>query len=75
MALKTFNINPDVYDGFSKFCKSIGVSMSKQVEMFMASQIEEDPEVRETYLEKLDKISAGKFVKVKSIADRYGLKK
>ena len=75
MAIKTFNINPEVYDEFSKFCKSIGVSMSKQVEMFMASQIEEEPKLREDYLQKLDKIRKGKFIRVDDFAGRYGLRK
>ena len=58
MALKTFNIDPDTYDEFSKFCKSIGVSMSKQVEMFMAAQVEEEPELLESYLQKLDNLTS-----------------
>lgn len=73
MALKTFNVEEDVYKKFSNFCKGHGVSMSKQVEMFMESMLEEEPEAKQEYLEKLERIRKGKFVRVKSIADRYGL--
>jgi len=73
MALKTFNVQEEVYNKFSNFCKGHGVSMSKQVEMFMESMVEEEPEAKQEYLEKLDRIRKGKFIRVKSIADRYGL--
>lgn len=73
MVLKTFNVQEDVYSRFHHFCKSHGVSMSKQVEMFMESVIEEDPKAKEEYLKKLDRIRSGKFIKVASFADRYGL--
>lgn len=74
MAIKTFNIDEMVYAKFSGVCKEYGLSMSKQVEIFMKSQIEEEPKVREEYLRKLERIRAGRFTKVRSIADRYGLK-
>lgn len=73
MALKTFNVQEEVYSKFSNFCKGHGVSMSKQVEMFMESMIEEEPEAKQEYLEKLERIRKGKFARVKSIADRYRL--
>lgn len=73
MVLKTFSVQEEVYDKFSQFCKSHGVSMSKQVEMFMESMIEDEPEAKEEYLKKLDRIRKGKFIRVKSFADRYGL--
>lgn len=71
MVLKTFNVEEEVYKKFSGFCKGHGVSMSKQVEMFMESVVEEEPEARKEYLEKLDRIRKGRFIRVKSIADRY----
>ena len=40
MALKTFNVDGDVYDKYSKHCKKNGVSMSKQVENFLRDEIE-----------------------------------
>ncbi|RLE39324.1 hypothetical protein DRJ17_01225 [Candidatus Woesearchaeota archaeon] len=73
MVLKTFNVQEDVYNKFSRFCKNLGISMSKQIEFFMESFIENEPEAKKQYLEKLEKIRRGKFVKVKSFADRYGL--
>ena len=73
MTLKTFNVEEAVYKKFSDFCKSHGVSMSKQVEMFMESMLEEEPEAKKEYLDKLERIRNGKFVRVKSFADRYGL--
>lgn len=73
MVLKTFNVQEDVYKKFSSFCKGHGISMSKQIELFMESMIEEEPEVRKEYLEKLERIRKGKFIRVKNFAERYGL--
>ena len=73
MVLKTFNVQEDVYKKFSNFCKGHGISMSKQVEIFMESMVDEEPEAKREYLEKLDRIRKGKFVKLKSIADRFGI--
>lgn len=39
MALKTFNIDEEVYSKYSKHCKEQGISMSKQVERFIAQEI------------------------------------
>ena len=73
MALKTFNVQEEIYSKFSNFCKGHGVSMSKQVEMFMESMVEEEPEAKQEYLEKIERIRKGKFTRAKSIVDRYGL--
>jgi len=73
MVLKTFNVQEEVYDKFSHFCKGHGISMSKQVDIFMESMIEEEPEAKQKFLQKLDVIRKGKFIRVKSIADRYKL--
>jgi 3-hydroxyacyl-CoA dehydrogenase len=73
MVLKTFNVQEAVYKKFSSFCKSHGISMSKQVQIFMESMVEEDPQVKKEYLEKLDRIRKGKFISVSSFSDRYGL--
>ena len=40
MALKTFNVDDEVYKKFSKHCKEKGISMSKQVENFIRKEIE-----------------------------------
>lgn len=73
MVLKTFNVQEDVYKKFSDFCKGHGVSMSKQVEMFMESMVEEDPKAKQEYLDKIERIRKGKFIRVESFANRYGL--
>jgi len=64
MALKTFNLDEKTYRKFSKFCKENGISMSKQVELFIRSQIEDkEPEVRPEYVRKLMKIrKGGKYI-------------
>ena len=73
MALKTFNIEESVYKRFSGYCKENGISMSKQVQLFMQSMLEEDPKAKKEYLDKLEKIRKGKFIKVNSFAAKYGL--
>ena len=72
MAIKTFNVNQDIYSKFSTFCREHGVSMSKQIQMFMESQVEDEPEAKKEYLKKLERIRNGKFIKVNSFDDRYG---
>ena len=73
MVLKTFNVQEETYHKFSRFCKEHGISMSKQIEFFMRSIIEEEPEAKKEYLKKLDRIRKGKFLSVKNFAERYGL--
>ena len=73
MVLKTFNIEEEVYNRFSRFCKEHGISMSKQVGLFMESILKEEPEAKKEYLEKLDRIRKGKFLKVNNFAERYRL--
>ncbi|MBI2143108.1 hypothetical protein HYU20_02085 [Candidatus Woesearchaeota archaeon] len=73
MVLKTFNVGEDVYAKFSRFCKEHGISMSRQVETFMRSMLEEEPEAKKEYLEKLERVRKGRFIKVASLAERYGL--
>jgi len=73
MALKTFNISEGIYERFYRLCKEHGISMSKQVEMFMAAQTEDEPKARQEYLRRLESIRKGRFVSVKDFAGRYGL--
>ncbi len=73
MAIKTFNVNEEIYHKFSTFCKENGISMSKQVEIFMQSQMEDEPKAKQEYLEKLERLRKGKFIKINSFAERYGL--
>ncbi len=40
MALKTFNINEEIYKKFSEHCKSQGLSMSKKIENFIKQEME-----------------------------------
>lgn len=72
MTLKTFNLDPATYSKFSSFCKERGLSMSKQVQFFMQSIVEEPP-IKEEYVRKLDEIRKHSFVKVPNFKKRYGL--
>ena len=65
MVLKTFNLEDETYRKFSEFCRENGLSMSKQVDIFIKAQIEEIPKVRENYLQKLEAIRKGRFIKIK----------
>jgi len=69
MVLKTFNLEENVYKKFSDFCKANGISMSKQINMFINAQVTEEPKVREEYLIKLDLIRKGRFIKYNSVED------
>lgn len=72
MVLKTFNVGEEIYAKFSKFCKEHGISMSKQVEFFMESQITDEfdnREVKPSYLKKLARIRKEKHYKFNTIAE------
>lgn len=76
MALKTFSVKEPVYDKFSRFCKEHGINMSKQIEMFMQSFVEEEPEAKKEYLEKLERIRKQRTIPVGSLEDfrkRHGI--
>ena len=75
MALKTFIVQEQVYSRFSSFCKENGINMSRQIELFMESFLEEEPEAKKKYLDRLDRIRKGNFIKVGNFAERYGLQK
>ena len=47
--------------------------MSRQVELFMESMIEQEPEAKREYLEKINKIRKGKFIKIGNFAEKYDL--
>ena len=77
MVLKTFSVQESVYSKFSNFCKERGISMSKQVQLFMEAFIEDEPEIRGEYIEKLEKIRKQKSIHVGTIDDfkkRYSVK-
>lgn len=69
MALKTFNLDEGTYRKFSEFCRSNGISMSKQVEIFIKAQLEEEPRIRREYLQKLEAIRKGRFINIGTIGD------
>ena len=74
MVIKSFNVDAHTYAKFSEYCKEFGLSMSKQINLFMASQIEEEPMLRKEYIEKMERISKGRFIRVDDFEKRYGLK-
>ena len=39
MALKTFNLDEEIYKKFSEYCKSNGISMSKKIENFIKQEL------------------------------------
>ena len=39
MAIKTFNIDAEIYGQFSAYCKKHGISMSKRVEHFIREEL------------------------------------
>ena len=41
MALKTFNLDDDVYREFSLHCKKNGISMSRKIENFIKEELEQ----------------------------------
>ena len=69
MVLKTFNLEDETYRKFSESCKENGISMSKQIDIFIKSQIEESPKVRGEYLKKLEAIRKGRFINVGTFED------
>ena len=77
MVLKTFNAEEGVYKEFSSFCKGNGISMSKQIDFFMKSIVEEEPEAKKEYLEKLNRLRKQKTIHIGSLENfrkRYGMK-
>jgi hypothetical protein len=69
MVLKTFNVEDRTYKQFSDFCKGQGLSMSKQVEFFMRSVIEEEPTAKEEYIKKLDRIRKQKSMRIGNLTN------
>ena len=39
MALKTFNLDAEVYKQFSAYCKKYGISMSKKIENYIRQEL------------------------------------
>lgn len=40
MALKTFNLDDKAYKAFAEYCKKEGISMSKKVDNFIRTELE-----------------------------------
>jgi hypothetical protein len=40
MAIKTFNVDAQTYEEFSKHCRENGISMSRKVENFIKGELE-----------------------------------
>lgn len=77
MSIKSFNVEDDTYKRFSEYCKDSGISMSKQIEFFMKSVIEDEPEVKQEYIDKINRIRKQKSIHIGGLEDfkkRYGLK-
>ena len=75
MAIKSFSVEDATYKRFSAYCKEQGLSMSKQVEFFMKSVIEDDPQARKEYLDRLERIRAQPSIHIGTVEEfkrRYG---
>ena len=71
MVVKAFNVDKETYEKFSEYCKGSGISMSKQINNFMKTMTEDEPEVREEYLRKLERIRKGKYIEVKNLRKHF----
>lgn len=69
MVLKTFNVQENTYKKFSSFCKNNGISMSKQIDFFMKSIVEDEPKVKKEYLKKLEVLRKQKSIYIGSMED------
>jgi len=76
MSIKSFNVEDNTYKRFSEYCKESGLSMSKQIDFFMKSVVEEEPKVRKEYLDKINRIRQEKSIHIgglEAFKKRYGL--
>lgn len=76
MVIKSFNVEDDTYQKFSEYCRGNGISMSKQVDFFMKSVVEEEPEAKKEYIDKLNNIRKQKSIHIgglDSFKKRYGI--
>ncbi len=78
MGIKTFNIDEEIYNEYRKLCKANGLSMSKQIEIFLASQVAKGKQ-RRKLKDQLEGTKKGEFSKedlieevIESIKDRLG---
>ena len=70
MALKTFNLDSEIYEEFSRYCKKEGISMSKKIDNFIREEverisgkrpIEKDQKFRKERTKKKDSHTMGKY--------------
>lgn len=76
MVIKSFNVEDETYQKFSEYCKGNGISMSKQIDFFMKFVLEEEPEVKKEYIDKLNNIRKQKSIHIgglESFKKRYGI--
>ncbi len=68
MVLKTFNLDEEIYNKFSEYCKENGISMSKQINFFIKSQIDSEfSQIKKSYLNKLREIEKEKGIPFKNM--------
>ena len=67
MVLKTFNLDEETYKKFSEYCRDRGISMSKQIDLFIKAQLAESDEDRQVLHEKLGLKTKEKTVKKRII--------
>ena len=76
MVLRSFNVNEEAYKVYSKRCKELGISMSKQIDNFIKAQVEDEPEPKKEYMERLETIRKQKTIHIGTAKDfkkRYGI--
>jgi len=57
MALKTFNIEEEIYKVYSKHCKQNGISMSHRVENFMREEVHKIKKLSQKNITEMGKIA------------------
>jgi flagella basal body P-ring formation protein FlgA len=61
MALKTFNLDEEIYRQFSQHCKEQGISMSKKIENFIKQEIAKIKPLKKTKLTTLKNHPLSKY--------------
>ncbi len=67
------NINNKLFHKFEVFCEEHGTTPDSEIETFILSILEDDEEITEEYKAKLEGIRKGKFLKISSFAEQFGL--
>lgn len=69
MVLRSFNVDEESYKKYSKRCKELGVSMSKQVNNFIKAQVEEEPKANKAFLKELEEARKQKPIHIGTAED------